>query len=271
MRSATEMRLRPCLRAKASICAPTMTVPSSLASSQMTATGGSPASLQRSTAASVWPGAHQHAAVPGDQRKDVAGADEVGRAHVAVGERPHGVGALLGRDAGGQPVPHVDRDREGGAERRVVGGHHGGELQPARLVAVIGVQTMPQQLRMMKAIISGVQCEAAQTRSPSFSRSSSSVTTTILPCAERLDGFDHGLMCWHRQWSRSRARRGSRWASPPRRVARRMVSAVSRDTQAFGWLQICVTAPGDRPMLRAKSPRLMPVCVSQSASFMLAA
>ena len=41
-----------------------------------------------------------------------------------------------------------------------------------------GAQTIPQVLRMMKAIFSGVQCTAAQIRSPSFSRSSSSVTMT---------------------------------------------------------------------------------------------
>ena len=46
-----------------------------------------------------------------------------------------------------------------------------------------GAQTMPQQLRMMKAIFSGVQREAATIRSPSFSRSSSSVTITISPRA----------------------------------------------------------------------------------------
>ena len=44
-----------------------------------------------------------------------------------------------------------------------------------------GAQTMPQQLRMMKAIFSGVHRLAAITRSPSFSRSSSSVTMTISP------------------------------------------------------------------------------------------
>ena len=47
--------------------------------------------------------------------------------------------------------------------------------------AVSGEQTMPQVLRMMKAIFSGVQSEAATMRSPSFSRSSSSVTMTISP------------------------------------------------------------------------------------------
>jgi hypothetical protein len=43
------------LAAKASICGPTITVPSSLASSQITATGLRAARRQRSTAASVWP------------------------------------------------------------------------------------------------------------------------------------------------------------------------------------------------------------------------
>jgi hypothetical protein len=47
-----------------------------------------------------------------------------------------------------------------------------------------GAQTMPQVCRMMKAIFSGVQSEAATMRSPSFSRSSSSVTTTISPWAK---------------------------------------------------------------------------------------
>ena len=48
---------------------------------------------------------------------------------------------------------------------------------------VMGTQTMPQPFRMMKAIFSVVQCWAAMMRSPSFSRSSSSVTTTISPRA----------------------------------------------------------------------------------------
>jgi len=42
-------------RANCVICSPAMTVPSSLASSQMTPTGGNPERRQRSTAASVWP------------------------------------------------------------------------------------------------------------------------------------------------------------------------------------------------------------------------
>ena len=49
-------------------------------------------------------GAGQHTAVARDQREDVAGAHEVGRAHVAVRQGPDGVGALLGRDAGREAV-----------------------------------------------------------------------------------------------------------------------------------------------------------------------
>src|ERR1700730_15914445 len=49
---------------------------------------------------------------------------------------------------------------------------------------VTGAQTMPQVWRMMKAIFSAVVCTAPMIRSPSFSRSSSSVTTTISPRAK---------------------------------------------------------------------------------------
>ena len=80
-------------------------------------------------------GAHEHAAILGDERKHVAGADEIARAHVAIGERAHGVRALLGRNAGRQPVADVDRDGEGGAERRVVDRHHRSEVQPPRVLA----------------------------------------------------------------------------------------------------------------------------------------
>ncbi len=80
-------------------------------------------------------GAHQHPALLGDQREDMAGADEIGGAHIAICQRAHGVVALLGRDAGGQPVLDVDRDGEGGAERGIVGGHHRIEPQAAGFLA----------------------------------------------------------------------------------------------------------------------------------------
>ena len=46
----------------------------------------------------------------------------------------------------------------------------------------------------MKAIFSGVQWTAATIRSPSFSRSSSSMTTTISPRFEGPDGIDDALL-----------------------------------------------------------------------------
>ena len=57
----------------------------------------------------------------------------------------------------------------------------GGRCSRRASSAVKGAQTMPQPWRMMKAIFSVAQSEAATIMSPSFSRSSSSVTTTISP------------------------------------------------------------------------------------------
>ena len=79
-------------------------------------------------------GAHQHAALLGDEREHMAGPHEIMRAHIAIGERPHAVAALLGGDARGEPVARVHRDGEGGAERRVIGRDHGREMQPARVL-----------------------------------------------------------------------------------------------------------------------------------------
>src|SRR6185437_5613142 len=52
-------------------------------------------------------------------------------------------------------------------------------------------------LRMMNAIFSGVQSEAATNRSPSFSRSSSSATMTISPRAKAA------TTAWIRCWAAS--------------------------------------------------------------------
>jgi hypothetical protein len=78
--------------------------------------------------------AHEHAAFLGHQRKYMAGPHEISRSHVAVGERAYGIGAVLRGDAGGEAVANVDRDGEGGAERRIVARHHRVEMQAARLV-----------------------------------------------------------------------------------------------------------------------------------------
>ncbi len=64
----------------------------------------------------------------------MAGPHEIRRAAVAVGERAHRVGALLGGNPGGEAVADIDRDGEGGAERRIVERHHRVEVQPPRLL-----------------------------------------------------------------------------------------------------------------------------------------
>jgi hypothetical protein len=53
----------------------------------------------------------------------------------------------------------------------------------SRVSAVIGAQITPEEYRMVNAISSGVDLLAAKTRSPSFSRCSSSTTTTAFPAA----------------------------------------------------------------------------------------
>ena len=76
-------------------------------------------------------GAHQDAAVPGDQREDVAGAHEVLGADIGIEDGAHRVAALLGGDAGGQALAVVDGDGEGGRQRRLVVGDHGLQVEPA--------------------------------------------------------------------------------------------------------------------------------------------
>ena len=55
--------------------------------------------------------AHQHPALLGDEREHMAGANEIGGAHVGVGERAHRVAALFGGNAGRQPVARRRRKR----------------------------------------------------------------------------------------------------------------------------------------------------------------
>ena len=82
------------------------------------------------------PGAHQHAALAGDQREDVARPHEVLGGGVVARERQRRAGPLLGGDAGGEPHLVVDADRERGRHRRVVARHHRFEVQALRLLLV---------------------------------------------------------------------------------------------------------------------------------------
>src|SRR5438552_1970273 len=75
------------------------------------------------------PGAAQHAALHRAQREHVSGCDEIGRGHLRIGERADGDGPVVGGDTGGDAAPRVHADREGGAHRRGVLGHHHAELE----------------------------------------------------------------------------------------------------------------------------------------------
>ena len=79
--------------------------------------------------------AHQHAAILGDQRKDVARPDEIRAAGIVVGELADRRGAVVGRDAGRRAVAVIDRDGKGGAVDRVVVGDHRRQVQAPRDLA----------------------------------------------------------------------------------------------------------------------------------------
>src|SRR3954470_10096710 len=181
MRSATDTRARAWVSAKAVICGPFITVPSSLASSQITPTGGSPASLHRSTAASVWP---ERISTP--PSRAISGKTWPGRTKSPAPILPLArARTVLQRCSAEMPVVRpcltstvtVKAVPSGASLDATIGSR----CRRRASAPVSGAQTMPQVLRMMNAIFSGVQSEAATMRSPSFSRSSSSVTMTISP------------------------------------------------------------------------------------------
>ena len=123
-------------------------------------------------------GAHQHAAGLRDEREDVARLHDVVRA--ARRARPRPAPCARGRrgDAGGDAFGGLDRDGEVGAVRRAVVRHHRRQVElPAALLGERQADR-PRPCFAMKLIFSGVTKSAANTRSPSFSRSSSSTRMT---------------------------------------------------------------------------------------------
>jgi hypothetical protein len=78
--------------------------------------------------------AHQNPALASDQRKDMAGPREIGRAGIGVGKPAHGGRAVIGGDAGGGAVLVVDGHGKGGGVGRIIARHHGVEPQPLGLV-----------------------------------------------------------------------------------------------------------------------------------------
>ena len=123
----------------------------------------------------------EHPARAVAEREDVPGPVQVIGPCRGVDEGGDGRGAVGCRDPGGRPVAVVDAHREGGALRLRVRGHHQGQVeQVGPLTGSRGTQITPEVWARKKAMFSGVAASAAMTRSPSFSRSSSSTTTASL-------------------------------------------------------------------------------------------
>src|SRR5581483_6787565 len=94
------------------------------------------------------PGPPQDAPVAGAQREDVARLDEVSRRRRGVDGDPDRVRAIGGRDAGRHPLARLDRDRERGAEPRlVVVGHR---AQPERVAALLGQAQADEAARVRR-------------------------------------------------------------------------------------------------------------------------
>ena len=150
--------------------------------SQITPAGVRPASRARSTAASVWPVRSSTPPALGLQREHVARLDEVARRACRVDRDLDRVRAVVRGDAGRDALARLDRDGERGLERRLVLGRHQVE---AELVAALRRQRQADQpaglLGHEVDRLGRRRTAAAIMRSPSFSRSSSSQTTTILP------------------------------------------------------------------------------------------
>ena len=97
--------------------------------SQITPDGLRPASRDDVDRRLGMAGADQHAAVPRDQREDVAGRDEMVGPLRGVDRHRDGAGAVGGGDAGRHPFLGLDRDGEGGLEPAVIVARHQRQLE----------------------------------------------------------------------------------------------------------------------------------------------
>ncbi len=182
--SAIEICLSLWRSANAETAGPRMTVPSSFISSDSTPTGGRSASRHRSMHASVWP---DRISTPPSLA--TSGNTWPGRTKSAAPLLPlASARTVLVRSSAEMPVVRPWRTSTdtvnavpSGASLLATIGSRCSRLASS---AESGAHTIPEVLRMMNAIFSGVHNEAATNRSPSFSRSSSSVTTTISPWAK---------------------------------------------------------------------------------------
>ncbi len=180
-----EMIVRPCLRAKGISSGSRSMTPSSPAISTMAPAGRRPARRARSTAASVWP--LRTRTPPGLARsgKMWPGRTKSPGSEVPLASRRR----VVARSAAEMPVVTPWAALASTETVKAVfmdsvlcwticGSSRRSSSGPS-----IGAQIRPRHSLIMNAMISGVAFSAAMTRSPSFSRSSSSTTTTGRPAA----------------------------------------------------------------------------------------
>jgi hypothetical protein len=124
----------------------------------------------------------------------VAGLHQVGRHRVARHGGLHGARAVGRRDAGGDAGGGFDGNREGRAVLVPLRAAMGGRCSLSQRSRVSVRQIRPRAWRAMKLMAAGVTWSAASTRSPSFSRSSSSTRITMRPAASSATSSGTGAM-----------------------------------------------------------------------------
>src|SRR5262245_52596520 len=181
MRSATVTMARPWRWQNAVRSGTRAIVPSSFMISQRTAEGLRPAMRARSTDASVWPA--RLSTPPACARSGNMWPGRLRSAGFVAGSMA--VRTVAARSAA--EIPVVVRPRasietvKAVPKLEVFSSTIGGRASSAHRSSVRARQTRPRPSRAMKLIACGETFSAARTRSPSFSRSSSSTTTTNLP------------------------------------------------------------------------------------------
>ena len=188
IRSATVTIFRPCRSQYAIRSGTRAIVPSSFMISQTTPAGIRPGEPREVDGGLGLAGALEDAAGARAEREDVAGLDEVVRASRSGRSRP---GSCARGRAAEMPVVTPSR-----ASIETVKAVPSGvsfcsviwrRPSSSQRSSVRQRQISPRPCVAMKLTASGVANCAAIVRSPSFSRSSSSTTTTNVPCADVLD------------------------------------------------------------------------------------
>ena len=126
--------------------------------------------------------AHQHAALARAQRKHVAGTRQIRRLRVGPHGDPNGVRAVGRGNAGGDALrPRRSIRRTPCRSATCSWAETSGRCSASQRSGVSARQIRPRPCVAMKLMASGVMHSAAMVRSPSFSRSSSSTTTSMRP------------------------------------------------------------------------------------------